>query len=132
MSTGLRFHMITGATKPVAPFCHASEADGWVFLTGQMPDTPEAPGVLPGSIEEQTVNVMENLRTILEGLKLGLQDVAMVRIYLRHFEDDYAAMNAVYRRFFPDGKLPARTCIGVTGLAYGARIEIAMTARRPG
>jgi 2-iminobutanoate/2-iminopropanoate deaminase len=56
----------------------------------------------------------------------------MARIYLTRFKDDYAAMNDVYRSYFPDGRLPARTCVGVTGLAYDALIEIDLIARRPG
>jgi 2-iminobutanoate/2-iminopropanoate deaminase len=126
----LSFYMITDGPKPVAPFSHAVESDGWVFITGQMPDTPSAPGILPATIEGQTHNVMENLKTILAGLGLGLQDVVMVRIYLTHFSADYASMNATYASYFPADRRPARTCIGVTGLAYDARIEIDMVARR--
>ena len=125
------FHMIAGGPKPVAPFSHAVEADGWVFVTGQMPDTPGTPGVLPPTIEAQTRNVMANLQTVLAGIGLGLEHVTMVRIYLTHFYEDYAVMNATYAAYFPPGKLPARTCVGVTGLAYEARIEIDLVARRP-
>ena len=56
--------------------------------------------------------------------------VVAARVYLRHFDDDYARMNAVYATYFSPGRLPARTCIGVTGLARGARVEIDMIARR--
>ena len=126
------FHMIKDGPKPVAPFSHAVECDGWVFVTGQMPDTPAAPGVLPLGIEAQTRNVMANLQTVLAGIGLGLEHVTMVRIYLTHFEEDYHPMNETYRGFFPEGRLPARTCIGTTGLAYNARIEIDMIAHRPG
>jgi reactive intermediate/imine deaminase len=131
MSTEPLFHMIAGATRPVAPFSHAVETDGFVFLTGQMPDSPETPGVLPEGIEAQTRNTMTNLATILAGLGLGLEHVVQVRIYLTEFKRDYAAMNAVYRTYFPADRLPARTCIGTTGLAYDALIEIDMVARRP-
>jgi 2-iminobutanoate/2-iminopropanoate deaminase len=126
----LLFHMVPGGPKPVAPFSHAVECDGWVFVTGQMPDSPSNPGVLPEGIEAQTRNVMANLGTILAGIGLGLQHVTMVRIYLTHFTADYEQVNAVYSSFFPDDRLPARTCIGTTALAYGARIEIDMIARR--
>jgi 2-iminobutanoate/2-iminopropanoate deaminase len=126
------FHMVQGGPKPVAPFSHAVECDGWVFVTGQMPDSPDAPGELPEGIEAQTRNVMANLGTVLAGVGLGLDHVTMVRIYLRHFDEDYSPMNAVYRTYFAEGRLPARTCIGTTGLAYGARIEIDLVARRPG
>jgi 2-iminobutanoate/2-iminopropanoate deaminase len=127
----LRFHMIPNGPKPVAPFSHAVESDGFVFVTGQMPDTPETPGVLPEGIAAQTRNVMANLSTVLAGLGLGLEHVVMARIYLTRFKEDYAAMNDVYRSYFAPGRLPARTCVGVTGLAYEALIEIDLVARRP-
>jgi 2-iminobutanoate/2-iminopropanoate deaminase len=56
--------------------------------------------------------------------------VLVVRIYLTHFEEDYTRMNAIYAGFFAPERRPARTCIGVSGLARGARIEIDMLARR--
>ena len=127
----MKFHMIAGGPKPVAPFSHAVETDGFVFVTGQMPDTPEAPGVLPEGIAAQTRAVMENLKLVLAGLGLGLAHVTMARVYLTHFKEDYAEMNATYREFFPADRLPARTCVGVTGLAYDARIEIDLVCRRP-
>jgi 2-iminobutanoate/2-iminopropanoate deaminase len=127
----MQFHMIPGGPKPVAPFSHAVEVDGFVFVTGQMPDTPETPGVLPEGIEAQTRNVVSNLRTVLAGLDLGLEHVVMARIYLSRFSQDYEAMNRVYRGFFSEGRLPARTCVGVTGLAYEALIEIDLIAKRP-
>ncbi|MFK4498919.1 2-iminobutanoate/2-iminopropanoate deaminase [Bradyrhizobium japonicum] len=127
----MKFHMISGGPKPVAPFSHAVETDGFVFVTGQMPDTPQAPGVLPDGIEAQTRAVMENLKVVLAGLDLGLEHVVMTRVYLTHFKDDYAAMNETYRSFFAPDRLPARTCVGVTGLAYDALIEIDLVCRRP-
>ena len=127
----MRFHMIPGGPKPVAPFSHAVESDGFVFVTGQMPDTPAAPGMLPDGIAAQTRNVMGNLATALAGLGLGLEHVVMARIYLTNFKRDYAAMNEVYRGYFAEGRLPARTCVGVTGLAYDALVEIDLVARRP-
>jgi reactive intermediate/imine deaminase len=130
--SALIFHMIDGAPDPVAPFSHAVEADGWVFVTGQMPfpDTSNT-SQYPDSIEEQTHQVMRNLATVLAGCGLDFGSVAAVRVFLRHFDDDYARMNAVYASYFPPGRRPARTCVGVTGLARGARVEIDMIARRP-
>jgi 2-iminobutanoate/2-iminopropanoate deaminase len=127
----VKFHMIAGGPKPVAPFSHAVETDGFVFVTGQMPDTPDAPGQLPEGVEAQTRAVMENLRLVLTGLDLGFEHVAMARIYLTRFRQDYAAVNAIYRSYFAEGRLPARTCVGVTGLAYDALIEIDLICRRP-
>ena len=129
--SALTFHMIGGAPDPVAPFSHAVEADGFVFLTGQMPFTGTSiASDYPESIEDQTHQVMKNLVTVLEGCGLGLPDVAAVRIFLRHFDTHYERMNAVYATYFPPDRRPARTCIGVTGLARGALVEIDMVARR--
>lgn len=127
----MQFHMIANGPKPVAPFSHAVETDGFVFVTGQMPDTPDAPGVLPKGIEAQTRNVMENLRIVLAGLDLSLEHIVMTRVYLTRFKEDYEAMNRTYRSYFTEGRLPARTCVGVNGLAYDALIEIDLVVRRP-
>ena len=125
------FHMITGAPTPVAPFSHAVEVDGWVFLTGQMPTLPEEDSApLPEGIQAQTRRVMDNLIIVLRGVGLALPHVVSVRAYLTRFEQDYAPMNDVYRSYFPPDRLPARTCVGVTGLARGALVEIDCVARR--
>jgi reactive intermediate/imine deaminase len=125
------FHMVASGPKPVAPFSHAVEAGGFVFVTGQMPDSPEAPGVLPDGVEAQTKAVMRNLSIILSGVGLDLTHTVMARIYLTEFARDYAALNALWPSFFPPARLPARTTVGVTGLAYGALVEIDLVARRP-
>jgi reactive intermediate/imine deaminase len=127
-----RFMMVPGAPAPVAPFSHAVEVDGWVFLTGQMPTDPGDDGAtLPAGIEAQTRRVMDNLLLVLQGAGLGLEHVVAARVFLRHFERDYGPMNAVYRSYFPADRLPARTCVGVTGLARDALVEIDAIARRP-
>lgn len=126
------FHMIAGAASPVAPYSHAVEDGGWVFLTGQIPNDPANDAAsMPRGIEAQTRRVMENLKLVLAGLDLGLEHVVAGRVFLTRFERDYAPMNAAYRSYFPDGRLLARTCIGVTALARDALIEIDFIARRP-
>ena len=127
----MQFHMIAGGPKPVGPFSHAVETDGFVFITGQMPDSPANPGVLPAGIVAQTDAVMANLKIVLAGLGLGLEHVVMSRIYLTRFKEDFAAMNETYRSYFAENRLPARTCVGVTGLAYDALVEIDLVAKRP-
>lgn len=127
-----RFLMIPGAPAPVAPFSHAVEVDGWMFLTGQMPTDPnDDTAPLPAGIEAQTRRVMDNLVLVLNGAGLGLEHVVAARAFLTHFERDYSAMNAVYRSYFPADRLPARTCVGVTALARNALVEIDCIARRP-
>jgi 2-iminobutanoate/2-iminopropanoate deaminase len=125
------FHMIPGAPTPVAPFSHAVETDGWLFVTGQMPTWPDDDTKpLPPGIEAQTRRVMDNLILVLEGAGYTLANVVSVRIYLTDFKGHYAEMNAVYRGYFPAGRLPARTCVGVTGLARDAQVEIDLVARK--
>ena len=126
------FHMISGGPRPVAPFSHAVEADGWVILTGQMPTDPAAPDApLPEGVAAQTVRVMENLRVVLNGVGLDLSHVVQMRAYLTDFERDYATFNETYQGFFRPDRRPARTTVGVTALAVGALVEIDCIARRP-
>lgn len=124
--------MIDGAPDPVAPFSHAVEQDGWIFITGQMPFSGTAnDSPYPEGIEAQTHQVMANLRRVLQGCGLGLENVLAARVFLTHFKEDYEKMNRVYASYFPAGKRPARTCVGVTGLARDARVEIDLIAKRP-
>jgi reactive intermediate/imine deaminase len=127
-----RFLMIPDAPTPVGPFSHVVEVDGWAFLTGQMPTDPHDDSApLPAGIEAQTRRVMDNLILVLEGAGLRLEHVVVARVYLTQFERDYASMNDVYRSYFSPGRLPARTCVGVTALARDALVEIDFIARRP-
>lgn len=126
------FLMIAGAPAPVAPFSHAVRAGQFLLVTGQMPTDPaDDSRKLPDGIAEQTQRVITNLKIVLEGAGYRWQDVVQARIYLTHFERDYPAMNEVWRAQFPAGRLPARTCIGVTGLARGALVEIDLVAWQP-
>lgn len=124
--------MVPGGPRPVAPFSHAVESDGWVILTGQMPTDPADPDApLPEGVAAQTRRVMENLRIVLGGLGLGLEHLVQCRAYLTEFERDYAAFNETYASFFPADRRPARTTVGVTALAVGALVEVDGIARRP-
>jgi len=127
----IEFLLVPDAPWPVAPYSHATVAEGWVFVTGQVPTDPDdGSAPLPDGIEAQTRRVVENLKRVLAGSGSGLDRVVFARVYLAHFERDYAAMNAVYQTYFAPGRLPARTCIGVSGLARGALVEIDLLARR--
>ena len=126
------FHLFARGPRPVAPFSHAVETGGFVFLTGQMPTDPEAPDApLPEGIAAQTARVMDNLALILGELSLDLAHVVQVRAYLTEFTRDYAAFNDTYQSYFAPDSRPARTTIGVTALAVGALVEVDCIARRP-
>ena len=113
---------VPGVPAQVGPFSHAIRWGDQLFVTGQMPTTPETGEVVPGGVEEQTEQVLRNLDAVVTACGARLDDALMVRVYLEDF-GDYEAVNTVYRRWFAD-PLPARTCIGVHGLAVGALIEI--------
>ena len=126
------YHVFQDGPAMVAPYSHAVQSGDWLFLTGQMPFTGTAnDSPYPEGIEAQTRQVFANLRRVLEGIGLGLEHVLSARVFLLHFERDYALMNAVYQTYFPPGRRPARTCVGVSGLARGALVEIDFVARRP-
>ena len=115
--------------KRVGPFSHAVKAGGFLFVTGQMPTLTNDPTkLIEGDIISQTHQVMKNLKHVLTASNTSLEDVVFVRIYLIDFQD-FDKMNAVYESYFISDKLPARTCIGVTGLAVGASVEIDLIAK---
>jgi len=121
--------MASGAPEPIAPFSHATVAGDFVFVTGQMPIVAETGDYVRGSFAEQTDAVMRNLSAVLAAAGSDWEHVLHCRIYLTDFSR-YAEVNDAYRRWFPPGRLPARTCIGVTGLAGGADVEIDLLAAR--
>ena len=125
------FHLLADAPKPVAPYSHAVEANGFVFVTGQLATDPDDDTLpLPAGIEAQTRKVMDNLNRVLSGVGSSFDNVVQVRIFLTDFAADYAAMNKLYAAYFKPDRLPARTTIGVTHLARGGRVEIDLIAVR--
>ena len=123
-------HLVfSNGPKRVGPFSHAVRAGGFLFVTGQMPTLPDDPTkLIEGDITIQTHQVMKNLITVLNAANTSLENVVFVRIYLVNFQD-FDKMNTVYKSYFDSDKLPARTCIGVTGLAVGASVEIDLIAK---
>ena len=125
------YHVLADAPKPVAPYSHAVEVGGLVFITGQLATAPDDDSVaIPPGIDAQTRKVFDNLRRVLEAIGLGFANVVQVRIFLTNLEADYAAMNLIYATYFPLDRLPARTTVGVTHLARGGCVEIDLIASR--
>ena len=125
------FHLIPDAPKPVAPYSHVVEADGWLFVTGQLATDPDDDTLpVPEGIEAQTLKVMDNLKRALEGVGASLDRVVFARIFLTDFPRDYPAFNEIYKTYFDPAALPGRTTVGVTHLARGGIIEIDLIARR--
>ena len=118
----------SNAPERVGPFSHAVKAGDFLFVTGQMPTQKnDKTKLVFGGIETQTKQVMENLKNVLNEANSNFDKVIFARVYLVNFQD-FDKMNAVYESYFSKNKLPARTCIGVTGLAVGASVEIDLIA----
>jgi len=110
------------------PFSKVVEANGLVFLAGQVGDVPGGHGAVPGGIEAETRAMLDNVGRLLKLVGLDYGDVVKCTIYLRDF-DDFAAMNAVYRTYFQT-EPPTRATVGVTALAEDYRVEIEVMAVR--
>ena len=115
-----------GATT--LPFSRVVEANGLVFLAGQVGDVPGGDGAVPGGIEAETRQMLDNVGQLLHAVGLDYRDVVKATVYLRDFTE-FAAMNAVYREYFPS-EPPTRATVGVTALARDFRVEIEVIATR--
>jgi 2-iminobutanoate/2-iminopropanoate deaminase len=110
------------------PFSQVVEANGFVFLAGQVGDAPGSHGAVPGGIEAETRQMLENVGRLLDAAGLTFSDVVKCTVYLRDF-GDFGAMNVVYREFFPTDP-PTRATVGVTALAADYNVEIEVLAAR--
>jgi 2-iminobutanoate/2-iminopropanoate deaminase len=110
------------------PFSQVVEANGLVFVAGQVGSAPGVQGAVPGGIEAETRAMLDNVGRVLKAVGLDFQDVVKATIYLKDF-DDFSAMNAVYREYFPT-EPPTRATVGVTALAANYAVEIEVIATR--
>lgn len=112
-----------GTLPPVAPYSHAVRAGDFLFVTGQLSEDPQTGQVERLPIAAQTKQVMENLKLVLEHANTGFDRVVMARIFLTEFRD-YDVANDIYKSYLDPQRLPARTTVGVLGLAGMGDIEI--------
>lgn len=119
---------IPGVTPGRYPFSQIVEANGFVFLAGQVGDDPGTPGAVPGGIEAETRAMLDNVGRLLRAAGLDYGDAVKCTVYLRDFTE-FAAMNTVYREYFPT-EPPTRATVGVTALAEDFRVEIEVLAAR--
>lgn len=109
------------------PFSTAVEADGWVFLSGALGTVPGT-GLVEGGIEPETRQTMDNIQATLEAEGLGWDRVVKCSVFLADIAE-WPAFNEVYKTYFDDN-FPARSALGASGLALGARVEIECIAKR--
>jgi 2-iminobutanoate/2-iminopropanoate deaminase len=123
-----RVPALPGIEASSLPFSQVVEAGGLVFLAGQVGNAPGESGAVPGGIEAETRQMLDNVGRLLRAVGLDHRDVVKSTVYLRDF-GDFEAMNGVYREYFPT-EPPTRATVGVTALAHDFRVEIEVIAVR--
>ena len=116
------------APKPIGPYSQAVKLGGLVFVSGQIPIDPRTGEVVKGGIKEQTRQVLENVKAILEAAGLTLDDVVMSFVFLADMSE-FGDFNEVYSQYFRE-KPPARVTVAVKSLPKDVRVEIAIIAGR--
>jgi 2-iminobutanoate/2-iminopropanoate deaminase len=114
------------APLPIGPYSQAIRANGFIFVSGQIPMDPETGMMVSGAAGEQTRQVMKNLAAILESAGSGLPRLVKTTIYLTSL-DDFSEVNRVYADCLGDVK-PARATVEVSRLPRDARVEIEAVA----
>jgi len=117
----------SNAPKPIGPYSQAVQYGDFVFISGQIGLDP-ATGNLSETVDGQTLQVMENLRSIFQEAGLGFSDVVQTRIYLTNMTD-WDTVNQIYGRYF-ENQYPARSTVQIAGLPKGAKVEIEVIARK--
>jgi 2-iminobutanoate/2-iminopropanoate deaminase len=116
------------APKPIGPYSQAVKVGKMLFVAGQIPVDPKTGEVVKGGIKEQTRQVLENIKAVLEAAGYTLSDVAMAFVFLSDL-NNFAAFNEVYAQYFPE-KPPARVTVQAARLPRDVLIEIAVIAAR--
>jgi 2-iminobutanoate/2-iminopropanoate deaminase len=110
------------APEPIGPYSQAIDADGALFCSGQIPIDPQTGELVAGDVAAQTERALRNLEAVLKAAGKSFDDVVKTTLYLTDM-GDFAAVNAVYDRYFGSVK-PARSTVAVAALPKNARIEI--------
>ena len=110
------------APKAIGPYSQAVQAGNFLFLSGQIPLDPKTGELVRGDIVQQTQQVLENIKGVLESQKLGMEDVVKVTIFLKDI-GNFNRVNEVYGTYFPSSP-PARSTVEVARLPRDVEIEI--------
>lgn len=116
------------APAPVGPYSQAVESGGFLFCSGQIAINPASNQVLTGPVEEQTKQVLENIKAVLDKAGLKFSNVVKTTIYLINM-NDFNAVNEVYAKYFTS-EPPARSTVAVSALPKGVHVEIEVLAKR--
>jgi 2-iminobutanoate/2-iminopropanoate deaminase len=117
------------APKAIGPYSQAIRTDGMIFAAGQTGIDPATGDLVPGGVEEQTRQVLTNLRNVIEAAGSSFKHVVKTTVFLRDM-NDFAKMNAIYAEYFGENP-PARSTIAVAGLPKNGLVEIEAIALIP-
>lgn len=117
------------APPAAGPYSHAVTAGNLLFLSGQGAMAPDGSGIQRGTIESETRQTLENIKTVLNDAGSSLAQVVKMTVYLKDMEN-FAAMNAIYKEYFPENP-PARTCIQAGRLPLDFQVEMDAIAILP-
>ncbi len=112
------------------PFSEAVRVGDLLFVSGQIGNAPGDLRLVPGGIAAEARQALENLKAIVERHGSGVDQVLKCTVFLADM-GEWSAFNEVYRGFF-SRRLPARSALGASGLALGARVEVECVAYVPG
>jgi 2-iminobutanoate/2-iminopropanoate deaminase len=112
--------------NPMGPYSQAIRANGFVFVSGQGAVDPATGQLIEGGIAQQATRTLDNLKAIVEAAGSSLDHAVKVTVFLKDM-NDFAAMNEIYTRYFPQNR-PARTTVEVARLPKDIRIEIDLIA----
>ena len=115
------------APAPLGPYNQAVLANDTLYLSGQIPLIPGTMELVEGDLEEETKQVMQNLKAVLEAAEMSFENVVKTSIFLSDM-NNFSAVNKVYGRYFDDATAPARETVEVANLPKFVRIEISMVA----
>ena len=118
------------APAAIGPYSQAIQAGNLVFLSGQIPLDPVTGEIVAGGIEEQTRQVMNNLRAVLGAAGSDFADLVKTTIFLTDL-NDFAVVNAIYGECFAGAIPPARATVQVAALPKGVKVEIEGIAVKP-
>lgn len=124
-STKIIFHKSHEVKKQNAPFSDAVEANGFLFLSGQIGMDHNTRTLVDGGIKAETKQTIENIKSVLDHHGLSINNVVKCTVILSDI-DDFSSFNEVYKTYFT--KKPARTTFAASGLAVNAKIEIEVVA----
>ena len=116
------------APKAVGPYNQAVEANGFLYVSGQLPIDVTTGEFVPGGVKEQCVQIFKNIGYILEEAGYGFENVVKTTVYLTDMAD-FTTMNEVYATFFTE-PFPARVAFAVKGLPKGSLVEADVVAAR--